>query len=65
MILRDGGDDYQQSGLREELVHRLAREAGFATYEEVVPVVVYMNGEYYGFFWMHGPSCAQVYSLRL
>ena len=64
MILRDGGDDYQQSGLREELVHRLAREAGFAAYEEVVPVVVYMNGEYYGFFWMHEAYCDKYFQQR-
>ena len=64
MILRDGGDDYQQSGLREELVHRLAREAGFAAYEEVVPVVVYMNGKYYGFFWMHEAYCDKYFQQR-
>lgn len=64
MILRDGGDDYQQSGLREELVHRLARAAGFPAYEEVVPVVVYMNGEYYGFFWMHEAYCDKYFQQR-
>lgn len=64
MILRDGGDDYQQSGLREELVHRLARAAGFSAYEEVVPVVVYMNGEYYGFFWMHEAYCDKYFQQR-
>ena len=64
LVLRNGGDDFQQSGLREELVHRLARDAGFAAYEAVVPVAVYMNGMYYGFLWMHESYCDKYFQYR-
>lgn len=64
LVLRNGGDDFQQSGLREELMHRMARDAGFDAYEEVIPTVVYMNGKYYGFFWMHESYCDKYFQYR-
>ena len=35
----------------------MAQQAGFADYEAVVPAVVYLNGEYYGLFWLHESYC--------
>lgn len=64
LVLRNGGDDFQQTNLREELVHCLAAEIGFDTYEAVVPVVVYMNGSYYGLYWMHESYCDEYFQRR-
>lgn len=64
LILRNGGDDHQQSDLREEFVHRLAAAAGFSAYEASVPVVVYLNGSYYGYYWLHESYCDKYFKQR-
>lgn len=57
LVLRNAGNDFQFGFIRDELCHRLAQQAGFADYEAVVPAVVYLNGKYYGFFWLHESYC--------
>lgn len=57
LVLRNGGDDFQLSFLRDELLHRLAPLAGFSDYEAVIPAVGYVNGSYYGFYWLHESYC--------
>ena len=64
LVLRAGGDDFQRGFIRDELAQRLAGVAGFAAYEAVVPAVVYINGEYYGFHWLHESYCDKYFQYR-
>jgi len=64
LVLRNGGDDFQLAFLRDELAQRLAEKAGFAAYEAVVPAVAYLNGEYYGFYWLHESYCDKYFQKR-
>lgn len=64
LVLRNTGDDFQSAFLRDELVQRLAEIAGFSAYEAVVPAVAYVNGEYYGFYWLHESYCNKYFQYR-
>ena len=64
LVLRNGGDDFQNAFLRDELVQRLAAAAGFKGYEAVVPALAYINGEYYGFYWLHESYCDKYFQNR-
>lgn len=57
LVLRNSGNDFQFAFIRDELCQILAADAGFAEYESVVPAVCYLNGEYYGLFWLHETYC--------
>lgn len=57
LVLRNAGNDFQFGFIRDELCQTLAKQAGFQDYEAVVPAVVYLNGEYYGLFWLHESYC--------
>lgn len=57
LVLRNSGNDFQFAFIRDELSQNLAMQAGFDDYEAVVPAVCYLNGEYYGFFWLHENYC--------
>lgn len=57
MVLRNGGNDFQFAYIRDEMCQLLAKDAGYTDYEMVIPAVCYMNGEYYGFFWLHESYC--------
>jgi hypothetical protein len=57
MVLRNGGDDFQGAFLREELMQILAAQAGLPFTENAVPAVAYLNGEYYGYYWLHENYC--------
>lgn len=57
LVLRNAGNDHQFGFIRDELCQTLAMQAGFTDYEAVVPAVVYLNGEYYGLFWLHESYC--------
>ncbi len=64
LVLRGGGDDFQSAFLRDELVQRLAADAGFSAYEAVVPALAYVNGEYYGLYWLHESYCDKYFQYR-
>lgn len=64
LVLRNGGDDFQNAFLRDELVQRLAAASGFQGYEAVVPALAYINGEYYGFYWLHEAYCDKYFQNR-
>lgn len=64
LVLRNGGDDFQSAFLRDELAQRLAGKAGFDAYEAVIPAVAYVNGEYYGFYWLHESYCDKYFQKR-
>lgn len=57
LVLRNAGNDYQFAFFRDELNQILARKAGLCDTEGVYPVVAYINGEYYGYFWLHENYC--------
>lgn len=57
LILDSDGDDFNGALLRDEVAMRLASKCGLENYEEVVPVTVYLNGEYYALYWLHEMYC--------
>ncbi len=57
LVLRNGGDDFQGAFLREELMQELAQQAGLDFTERAVPAVAFVNGEYYGYYWLHQNYC--------
>lgn len=57
LVLRNCGNDFQFGFIRDELNQRLCRKAGMEVYEAVVPAVCYLNGSYYGMFWLHENYC--------
>jgi len=52
LLLRNGANDRGGSFMREEFGQALAKKAGFIDYKEFAPASVFVNGEYYGFFWL-------------
>ena len=64
LVLRNGGDDMQCAMIRDEFSHMLAAKAGFTDYESVLPVVVYLNGEYYGLLWLHESYCDEYFQRK-
>ena len=57
LVLRNCGNDFQFGFIRDELCQTLAMQAGYSDYEAVVPAVAYLNGQYYGYFWLHESYC--------
>lgn len=52
LLLKNSGQDYGYAFLRTELIGRLSDEAGFPDVQHVTPMCVYINGEYYGCYWL-------------
>jgi len=61
LVIRNGGNDFQFAFLRDELNQMLCKEAGFPDYEMVLPAVCYLNGKYYGYFWLHESYCDEYF----
>ena len=57
LVLRSYGNDWQFAFLRDELNQRLLGKAGYPCYEEVRPAIIYLNGSFYNFVWMHESYC--------
>lgn len=57
LVLRNTGNDFQFAFIRDELFQSLAAQAGYTDVEAVKPVVVYLNGKYYGQHWLHESIC--------
>lgn len=64
LVLRNAGDDFGYSFIRDEFSMRLVELGGFDTYEAVVPAVCYINGKYYGFYWLHESYCDEYFQQR-
>ena len=60
-VLRAGGNDFRFGFCRDELNQMLAKDAGFDIYEPVFPAVAYINGVYYGYFWLHASYCDEYF----
>ena len=48
LILRNAGNDFQGAHLRDALVHKMVFGATNLPIQDYLPVVVYLNGEYWG-----------------
>lgn len=57
LVLRNCGNDFQFTYIRDELSQTLCRKAGMEVYEAVVPAICYLNGSYYGYYWLHENYC--------
>lgn len=57
ITLRNGANDREFAGVRDELSMTLAEEAGFPDVQNVVPAAVFLNSEYYGYSWLHEAYC--------
>lgn len=64
IVIRNTGNDFGRAHLRDELIHVLMQKQGFAFTEPVRPCLVYLNGELYGFFWMHEPYKESYFETR-
>ncbi len=64
LVLKNSGNDYGYAFLRTELVGCLADQAGFLDVQHVVPVCVYINGEYYGSYWLSNHFDGQYFENR-
>ncbi len=57
IVLRNGANDREFAGVRDELSATLAGQSGFPDVQAVAPAAVFLNGEYYGFAWLHQNFC--------
>ena len=64
IVIRNTGNDFGDLHLRDELIHVLMAQQGFVFTEPVRPCLVYINGELYGFFWMHEPYKESYFETR-
>ncbi|MBP5604054.1 MAG: CotH kinase family protein, partial [Ruminiclostridium sp.] len=53
ITLRNGANDREFAGIRDELSMTLAAQMGFPDTQAVTPAAVYLNGKYYGYAWLH------------
>ncbi len=63
-VLRASGNDFRFAFVRDELNQMLAKDAGFEDYEPVFPAIAYMNGQYFGFYWLHAAYCDEFFKDR-
>lgn len=57
ITLRNNANDREFASVRDEIASQLAKNAGFPDIQETVPAAVFLNGEYYGFAWLHEAYC--------
>ena len=53
ITLRNGANDREFAGVRDELSQQLAQDYGFPCIQNTTPCAVFLNGEYYGYSWLH------------
>ncbi len=53
LTLRDGANDREFAGVRDELTMTLSADAGLTDVQSVRPAAVFLNGKYYGYSWLH------------
>ncbi len=57
ITLRNNANDREFASVRDEVAMELAKQAGFPDVQETIPAAVFLNGEYYGFSWLHEAYC--------
>lgn len=55
LVFRNSGNDFGKAFIRDTLFQQLGQDAGFPMCTPYVPAAVYINGEYYGFYWVKEP----------
>lgn len=53
IVLRNGANDREFAGVRDELSQKLAQDYGYPVTQRCTPAAVFLNGEYYGYSWVH------------
>lgn len=53
LVLRNGANDREFAGVRDELSQKLAQDYGYPVTQHTTPAAVFLNGEYYGYAWLH------------
>lgn len=53
ITLRNNANDREFASIRDEVANQLAKNAGFPDTQDTIPAAVFLNGEYYGFSWLH------------
>jgi len=61
LIVRNSGNDNGVAYIRNELALRLAEDAGFQDIMYAEPICVYINGIYYGVYWLENGYDAQYF----
>lgn len=64
LVVRSSGNDNGYGYIRTELVGRLAADAGYPDTICAVPVCVYINGGYYGVYWLENYYDGQYFENR-
>ncbi|MBQ8791087.1 MAG: CotH kinase family protein [Ruminiclostridium sp.] len=57
ITLRNGANDREFAGVRDELSADLAKQSGYLDVQATQPAAVFLNGKYYGFAWLHQNFC--------
>ena len=57
ITLRNNANDREFASVRDEIAMELAKQAGLPDTQETIPAAVFLNGEYYGFAWLHEAYC--------
>lgn len=57
IVLRNGANDREFAGVRDELSMTLAKQSGYLDAQSTAPAAVFLNGEYYGYAWLHQNYC--------
>ena len=65
LILHGGGEDYKFAGFRDELCTSLVDGTTALNVQACRPVVLYLNGEYRGYYWIRERIDAQYCANRL
>ena len=55
LVFRNSGNDFGKAFIRDTLFQQLGQDVGFPMCTPYVPAAVYINGEYYGFYWVKEP----------
>ena len=53
LVLRNCGNDNGYAFLRDEMVQRLLKQAGYLDTQGIMPCALFINGDYFGFYWLH------------
>lgn len=65
LLLKGGSEDYLFCGFRDELCTGLVDGTTALTTQAYRPVILYLNGKYWGFYWLRERFDSQCYANRL
>ncbi len=55
LVFRNSGNDFGKAFIRDTLFQQLAADYGFPLATPYIPAAVYINGDYFGFYWVKEP----------